>query len=69
MSFWSGFRAHGDQVFTFISLASVALKGIDGLPAWATQLALVGGILATAAHQSFFPSSQPSAQPTKDTTT
>lgn len=49
------FVAHGDQVATFVSLASLALKGVDGLPAWATQLAIIGGILATAAHQSFFP--------------
>lgn len=66
-SFWNDFKAHGDQIFTFVSLASVALKGIDGLPPWATQLALIGGILATAAHQSFFPNAQPAA-PAKEPT-
>ena len=53
---WKWFQGNGDKVFTFLTLASVALKGVDDLPAWADQLILVGGILATAAHQSFFPS-------------
>ena len=51
------FKANGDKLFTFLALASVALKGIDDLPVWASQLILVAGILATAAHQSFFPTS------------
>ncbi len=55
------FAANGDKVFTFVTLASIALKGIDGLPAWASQLVLIAGVLATAAHQSFFPT--PPAQP------
>lgn len=49
------FRNNGDKIFTFLSLASIALQGVDDLPAWATKLILVAGILATAAHQSFFP--------------
>lgn len=49
------FKLNGDKLFTFITLASVALKGVDELPEWASQLVLVLGILATAAHQSFFP--------------
>lgn len=48
------FKAYGDRLFTFIALASISLKGMDGLPAWATQVIEVAGILATAAHQSFF---------------
>ena len=48
------FKANGDKLFTFITLASVALNGVDDLPAWASQLILIIGILATAAHQSFF---------------
>jgi len=50
------FEANGDKLFTFLAVASIALKGVDDLPAWASQLILVIGILATAAHQSFFPS-------------
>lgn len=59
---------HGDQLATFISLASISLKGVDNLPAWATQLILIAGILATAAHQSFFPSANPTqpATPAKE---
>lgn len=49
------FKASGDKLFTFITLASIALKGVDGLPAWASQGILIVGVLATAAHQSFFP--------------
>jgi hypothetical protein len=49
------FKQNGDRVFTFITLASVALNGIDGLPSWSNHLILITGILATAAHQSFFP--------------
>lgn len=71
MNFGRWFAGNGDKVFTFITLASVALKGVDDLPAWASQLILVLGILATAAHQSFFPSqppvpNAPPAQPAKD---
>lgn len=55
MTFWLWFQRYGDRLFTFIALASVALKGVDGLPQWVSQLALIAGILATAAHQSFFP--------------
>ncbi len=62
------FALNGDKVFTFITLACIALKGIDGLPAWTTQVILVCGILATAAHQSFFPSQPiPGLSPQKDT--
>lgn len=65
MIFLQWFQLNGDKLFTFITLASVALQNVDGLPAWASKLILIGGILATAAHQSFFGNSQPtqSAQP------
>lgn len=55
MSFWNGFRAHGDQIFTFIALAAAAFQGQTDLPPWVLHAAIIGGILATAAHQSFFP--------------
>lgn len=49
------FAANGDRAFTFVTLTCAALQGIDHLPGWATQLILICGIIATAAHQSFFP--------------
>ncbi len=55
MTFWQWFQRDGDKVFTFIALSSIALKGVDGLAAWMSQAAMVAGLLATAAHQSFFP--------------
>ncbi len=55
MTFWQWFQRDGDKLFTFISLASLALKGVDGLPPAVSSAALIAGILATAAHQSFFP--------------
>ena len=66
MTFWQWFQRDGDKVFTFVALASVALKGVDGLAPWVSQAALVAGLLATAAPQSFFPT-QPAApaQPEK----
>lgn len=62
MSIGKWLAQHGDQVCTFASLAAISLKGVDDLPAWVTQLLIVLGILATAAHQSFFPNVPP-AQP------
>ena len=56
MTFWQWFQQSGDKIFTFISLASLALQGQTDLAPWVMHTALVGGILATAAHQSFFPS-------------
>jgi hypothetical protein len=49
------FTQNGDKVFTFISLTSLALGGIAGLSPAVVQAALIAGVVATAAHQSFFP--------------
>lgn len=66
MTFWQWFQRDGDKVFTFIALASVALKGVDGLAPWVSQAAMVAGLLATAAHQSFFPSQPGPTAPKAD---
>ena len=57
MTFWQWFQSNGDRVFAFFSLLSVALKGVDGLPPNVSQTILVLGIVATVAHQAFFPNS------------
>jgi hypothetical protein len=59
------FTLHGDQIFTFITLASIALNGLDSIPPKVNQAILIGGILATAAHQSFFPNT-PAPQAPKE---
>lgn len=58
MIFWQWFAANGDKLFTFIALAAAAFQGQTDLPAWVMRAALIAGILATAAHQSFFPGNQ-----------
>lgn len=65
MSFWQWFKTDGDKLFTFIALASAALQGQTDLPTWVMKASLIGGILATAAHQSFFPNPSP-ATPAKE---
>jgi len=59
MKFWNWFEANGDKVFNFITLASVLLSKVDGLSAQTSTVITICGILATAGHQSFFPSPQP----------
>lgn len=54
MKFWNWFTQNGDKVFNFVTLASVMLAKIDGLSATTSQAILIAGVLATAAHQSFF---------------
>lgn len=54
-SFIDWFKTDGDKIFTFVSLASLALPSIAGISPQALQAALISGVLATAAHQSFFP--------------
>jgi hypothetical protein len=51
-------KSYGDKLCTFVSLASLGLQAVDAnaVPSWVLRGALVGGIIATAAHQSFFPS-------------
>jgi ABC-type Mn2+/Zn2+ transport system ATPase subunit len=58
MKFWNWFEANGDKVFNFVTLASVMLAKVDGLSAGTSQAILIAGVLATAAHQSFFPSTR-----------
>jgi hypothetical protein len=62
MSFWNWFQQNGDRVFAFFSLLSIALKSVDNLSPQASQAILIVGIVATVAHQAFFPN-QPAAAP------
>lgn len=62
MKFWNWFQANGDKAFNFVTLASVMLAKVDGLSAGASQAILIAGVLATAAHQSFFGNVQPGAK-------
>lgn len=55
MTFWIWFAQNGGRLFTFISLAAAAFQGQTDLPPWVLHAAIIAGILATAAHQSFFP--------------
>ncbi len=48
------FSEHGGKCFTFLALSSASLQGLDGLPKIVSQAIIIIGILATAAHQSFF---------------
>lgn len=57
MKFWQWFTQNGDRVFAFLSMLSVALKGVDGLTPNISQAILIVGIVATVAHQAFFPNS------------
>lgn len=59
MTFWQWFQSNGDRVFAFVSMLSVALQGVDDLSSQASKAILIAGIVATVAHQSFFPSTQP----------
>lgn len=63
MKFWNWFEGNGDKVFNFITLASVMLAKVDGLRAGTSHAILIAGVLATAAHQSFFGSTQPKVSP------
>ena len=56
--FWTWFKTDGDHLFTFVSLASLALQGTPGIDPQMAHAALIAGVLATAAHNSFFPSPQ-----------
>lgn len=62
MTFWQWFHKDGDQVFTFVSLAALALQGVDGLPSSFTKGCVVAGILANIAHRSFFPKAAQAAK-------
>lgn len=55
MTFWQWFKSDGDRVFSFVTLASLALQGTPGIDPQVVHIAMISGILATAAHQSFFP--------------
>lgn len=55
MNFWLWFKTDGDKVCTFAALFALALHGQAGVPAQVLQWATVIGLMATAAHQSFFP--------------
>lgn len=55
MSFIDWFKSDGDKVCNFVTLAALALGHTAGLSDSATQITIIAGVLATAAHQSFFP--------------
>lgn len=55
MSFIDWFKTDGDKLCNFVALSALALQGMTGLAAQVTQAVIVAGVLATAAHQSFFP--------------
>lgn len=55
MTFLDWFKSDGDKLFNFISLAAAVLPGVAGIDPKITGAALLVGVLATAAHQSFFP--------------
>lgn len=59
MTFWLWFQKDGDQLFTFVSLASVALQGVDGLAPGVTKALIIAGVLANVAHRSFFGKTSP----------
>lgn len=55
VGFWEWFKSDGDRIFTFVSLASIALTGTQGVDPVFAKDALIAGVLATAAHNAFFP--------------
>jgi hypothetical protein len=57
LTFWDWFKTDGDKLFTFLSVASLALHNQPGIPVAFADTATVIGVLAIAAHQSFFPNS------------
>lgn len=57
MTFWQWFKVDGDKLCNFVSLLSIACKAEGSIPPWITSATLIAGIVATAAHQSFFPTS------------
>lgn len=61
MSFWTWFKSDGDKLCNFVTLASLALQTQPSIPRGVLAWMTVGGVLATAAHQSFFTSSTPDA--------
>jgi hypothetical protein len=57
------FAQNGDKVITFVGLVALAFQTQSTFPHWVIQAALAGSIVATAAHQSFFPT--PPQEPRK----
>lgn len=55
--FLAWFKSDGDKLCNFVSLSALALQGITGLSSSAMTAFVTLGVLATAAHQSFFPNS------------
>jgi hypothetical protein len=55
MTFIDWFKTDGDKLCTFITLSTGALGGVAGLSPAAVQACVIAGVLAIAAHQSFFP--------------
>ncbi len=67
MTFYEWFKLEGDKLCNFLSLVSLGILGLKGsgpvqgfqvdIPNWLIFGCLIGGVIATAAHQSFFPNS------------
>lgn len=55
MTFWDWFQKDGDKVFAFVSLASLALQHTPGVNPTFSESLVIGGVLATCAHNTFFP--------------
>ena len=66
MTFWQWFKQDGDQIFVFLSLVGLGLQALGDAPHWMTQTGIVMGIIATAAHRSFFPAQPGPSAPKAD---
>lgn len=55
MSFWQWFQANGAKLFAFIAAVALALHGMPWMSAGAIHAMEIAGVLATIAHQIFFP--------------
>lgn len=65
MTFWEWFKSDGDKLCNFVSTTSLGLMGLKAIAGVGAALpepvllgCLVAGVVATSAHQSFFPSAQ-----------
>jgi len=58
-TFLKWFAQNGDRFFTFVTVAAQMLNGVDGLSPHTTTAVTIASIIATAAHQSFFPNVNP----------
>jgi hypothetical protein len=67
MTFWQWFQGNGDKVFVFISTSSLAIMALNTtgqihIPTTVSMTLLVCSVLASQAHQIFFPNPPNGAQ-------